>query len=656
MSNASKPKVRKPKKSNKLLLLLLLIVVAATVVLVASTRKADSASAGSGTYTVERRDLTVTVTEAGSITAHKSVAYDCEVERRGMGGGGGGSSASITILNIVPQGTIVTQQDVDDELILCELDSSSLEDNLLQEKMSLTSDEQNVVEAREAYDIQVIDNDSSIASGELRARFSLMDLQKYLGKNLANRMVEDVSVEDSNETINLTEYLAPFVEEVRNDPNILAGSSAGQSLKQLQDNIVLAEGNLKTQQQTLAGTERLYDANFVSDLELEQDRLSLKNRRFSLETAQINLDLFLDYDFPKNAEQYLSNYIEDFRNLARIYAQCRSRVAQASARLSSAEERYTDQLDQVQLLERQIASCIIRAKSTGMVVYGTGSTRDTYRMMRGRGGGNTGSSSGTIAEGETVSPGQTIISIPDTSTWIAEISVHETEVDKVRAGQAALITMDAFPDQTLTGVVTEIAPLPDQSQSMMNPDLKVYATKVQIEGSHDFLKTRMSCKVEMLVNRVRDAIVVPVTVVASSAGNKFCYVMTPEGAQQKRDVKTGVFNDIYVEVTEGLQVGEKVLLNPPVETDMIEIDLFEGVEAIPTINGNGSTGGGMQGMMQDYGEGMGGRGGEGMGGRGGEGMGGRGGEGMGGRGGGTGGRGGGGTGGRGGGTGDFGGR
>ncbi len=569
MSNTNIKTIKKSKKGNAKWIIIIVIIAVASAVLYATTRKQNDVVSGDRTATVEARDLTITVTEAGSIRAHKSVQYKCEVQRRGMG------SSEITILKIVPPGTMVTKEDVDKGLVLCELDSSSLEDQLVSEKMSLATDEESVVSTREAYDIQVIDNESSMANAELNVRFSLLDLQKYLGKELAEQLVADV-----NEASNLTKYIEPFVQEVKDDPNILSGSSAWQTLKSRKDEIVLAEGNLKTQQDTLAGTRKLHDANYVSDLELQKDELTLQNRDFSLQNAQINLNLFMDYDFPKSTEQYLSNYIEDTRNLERISAQCRSRLAQAKSRLGSAEERYAEQRDQVNLIEKQIASCVIKAKSPGMVVYGEGSSNDTFRMMRGMGGGSS-RSSGTIAEGEAVTEGQVIISIPDTSKWVAEISVHETDINKVRPGQPCNITMDAIVGQIFTGKVTEVAPLPDQQRGMMNPDLKVYKTLVEIDGSNEALKSRMSCKVDILVNRVKDAVTVPVTVVSSNMGKEYCYVLNSDGSEEKREVKTGVFNDTYVQVVNGLQIGEKVLRYPPLDTSTAEVDAFEGIEALP---------------------------------------------------------------------------
>lgn len=546
---------RKKKSAGKRWFALILVVLILGALGWAATKyvkPTTSATDQGGTFAARRGDLIVTVTEGGSIRPHKSIQYKCQVESRG---------AEVTILNIVPAGTYVTQEDVDNDMVLVKLDSSALEDQLIQEEMELSGDEQNAKAAKESYDIQVIQNESSIAQGKLDVRFALMDLQKYLGADLAAQLVRDV-----NEAASLPEHVAPLLTRVKNDPNILEGSEAGRLLKERKDQIVSNSASLKTAEVTLAGTEKLYDANYVSMLELERDRLDVIRSRFSEENSNVDLDLFLRYDLPRSIEQYLSDYIESGRELERIYARCRSQLAQEDASLKNAQQRYQRQFERVEELKQQIEYCTMRAKAPGLVIYGSGDSGDTFRAMRGRGGGG-----GIIAEGEVVYEGQTIISMPDTAAMIAEISVHETEVDKVRAGQPAEIVMDAFPDRILQGEVREVAPLPDQQRGFLNPDLKVYKTLVVINGTHDFLKTRMSCKVQILVRELRDVVYVPIQVVANRGGRKVCYVSTDSGPEV-REVRTGAFNDTFVQITEGLEEGEAVLMNPPLWTEGATMD------------------------------------------------------------------------------------
>lgn len=570
-SNASK------KQKGRWAIPLLIAVILVISVLFAVTRGKTSDSGGEQTVSVQRSDLIVTVTESGSIRAKDSIQYKCRVERRRGG-------TDVTILSIVPPGTYVTQKDVDNKMILVELDSSSLKDQLQEEEMELAGNQEDLTAAQEAYDIQVIQNESDVATARLKVRFALMDLEKYLGKPLAVQLTQNITEAD-----NLSEHVTPFLQQVRSDPNILDGSSAGQELKRLRDEIVLAEGNLANAKDTLAGSIKLHEADYVSDLELETDRLNVTNRQFSFENAQVNLDLFLNYDLPKNAEQYLSDYIEAGRQLERTYAECRSRLAQAQARLNNAQERFRSQTNFVNDLKQQIEYCTIRAIAPGLVIYGEGGSGDNYRAFRGSAGG-------VIAEGEVVYEGQTIISMPDTAAMVAEVSVHETEVDKVRPGQPVQIVMDAFPDRILQGKVLEVAPLPDQQRGWMNPDLKVYKTLVSIEGTHDFLKTSMSCKVEILVRRLEDVLLVPIQVVANRGGQKVCYVANGSGSEE-RFVSTGAFTDTLVQIVDGLTEGEQVLLNPPLFEELSGQPAFarqqnwEGTEALPDTTGSAAPAG-----------------------------------------------------------------
>ncbi len=552
-------------KRRWMILLFVAVAVLITGLVAASiTRDAGIDTSSGGTFEVRRDNLTIIVTEGGSIRAHKSIEYKCKVRR-------GRESGELTILTVVPAGYYVTQEDVDSNMVLVQLDASALEERLIQEDMELSSDEENVTSATESHEIQKIQNQSDIADGQLRVRFALLDLQKYLGAEIAEKLVKDV-----NEESNLTEHISPFLREVETDPNLLDGSAAGEELKRLQDDIVMAEGNLRNAEDTLTGTRKLHDANYVSDLDLQRDELLVQNRRFSKESAEVSLDLFKRYDFPKNAEQNLSDYVEAGRQLQRVYAQCRSRLAQAQVRLSGAQEQLYWQDKRVKDIKQNIEYCTISAQAPGLVVYGTGGSADMFRSMRYRGGG----SSGVIAEGESVSEGQTIISMPDTAIMIAEIGVHETEVDKVRVGQPATIVMDAFPDSVLEGEVTEVAPLPDQQRGFMNPDLKVYKALVRIDGTHDFLKSRMSCKVQILVRQLEDTIIIPIQVVSNRAGKKVCYVIASQG-HQERVVRTGLFNDTFVEIIEGLEAGEEVMLNPPLFSELGSPASFQQQQPIP---------------------------------------------------------------------------
>ncbi|NIV70044.1 MAG: HlyD family efflux transporter periplasmic adaptor subunit [Phycisphaerae bacterium] len=524
----------------KLWVILILVAIAGTaIVLVASMKKASSeiSNKGLNTFTVRKDDLTITVTESGNIKAQESTDIFCEVEGRG-----------IEVAELVPEGTVITEEDVKNKKVLCQLNASDLQDTLSQEKITFSTAKASYIEAEEAYEIQKKQNESDIATARLAVQFGLMDLQKHLGKAAAKKLIEDTE-KDPNSLIDITSLL----EYLDNSDGEKGG--AKQKLNELTDTILLAEGKLTKAQQELASSVKLRDANYAPEIEVKEKQLAVQSFDIQHKQAVDTLDLYKRYDFPKETEKFLSDYEEAKRELERTYARTRSLLAQAKAKLENAEATFALQTEQVAKLERQIAACTILAPSPGIVVYGT--SADWHRRRE-----------DPIEVGDMVHQGQKIFTIPNSNVMGVQLSVHESSVDKVKPGQYATITVEAFPDQTFSGKVIKVAPLPDPQHGWLSAGVRVYSTNVEIDGAYDYIRPGMSAKVEILIEELKDVMIVPIQVVANRAGRKVCYISTPQGPKE-REVKTGAFNDTFVQILEGLQVGEEVLLTPPriVESD-----------------------------------------------------------------------------------------
>lgn len=140
-----------------------------------------------------------------------------------------------------------------------------------------------------------------------------------------------------------------------------------------------------------------------------------------------------------------------------------------------------------------------------------------------------------------------------------ELRVHESSVNMVKPGQNATITVEAYPDTALQGKVFNVAPLPDPPHGWFDPSVKVYTTQITIDGAHDFLKPGMSAKVEILIEQLKNVLIVPIQVVANREGKKVCYVATPRRVQNSaryKPVPSMIPTSILPAVSE---VGEDVL-------------------------------------------------------------------------------------------------
>ena len=328
----------------------------------------------------------------------------------------------------------------------------------------------------------------------------------------------------------------------------LGDGEAKQKLRKFDDDLQVAQKESGQAQVTLEGTKRLFEKGFVTRIDLERDEIAHENSRLKVQTAGTARDLFLKYEFPKTSEENLSKYAEAVRELARAKKAAVSRLAQAQAKLKSAQGQYNIQTRQRKELYEQLDKCIITAQRRGLVVYG-GSREDMFYY-----GGEE-----RIREGATVRERQAIITIPDMSKMSVKVKIHESYIKKVKKGQKARITVDAFPDKVLDGEVTQVGVLPDSQNMWMNPDLKVYLTTVTIDGTNDWLKPGMSAKVEIFVNKLSDCLYVPVQAVSSAENQQVCFLANGR-KPERRVVQVGEFNDEFIEIKSGLKEGERVLL------------------------------------------------------------------------------------------------
>lgn len=482
---------------------------------------------GESTYTVARQDMTISVVESGSIKARNAVMIRSAVEGRTI------------IVSIIPEGTVLTEEDVANGKIILELDTSSLKEDLNQQQIQYNTATADLTNAKENLLIQKNQNESDVQQARLTVKFALMDLQKYTGQVAADSLEKKHAKQpvDSNDFIILAR-----------DPNQLGGEAL-QKYRQLVSDISVAQSEYYLAINTLNWTEKLAAKNYVAKTELESDQLKSEKSKITHEQAITALDLFVQYEFPKDAHKFFSDFVEAERQLERAVATARAQLAQAEAKLDNAESKFTLEKERLERIKRQMDASTIRAPAAGMVVYATQMSR--YGSSRSR---------TSIEVGREVSEREEILSIPNTSEMAVDTKVHETNIDKVTFGQIARIVVDAVPDQTFYGQVLKIAPLPDPAAFMANPDLKVYTTDVSLEGG-TMLRPGMSAKVEIIIAQLKNVLVVPVQCIANRDGKKICYVNT--NSSEPREVKTGPYNDKFVQIIEGLKEGDKVLLNPP---------------------------------------------------------------------------------------------
>jgi RND family efflux transporter MFP subunit len=160
-------------------------------------------------------------------------------------------------------------------------------------------------------------------------------------------------------------------------------------------------------------------------------------------------------------------------------------------------------------------------------------------------------------EGETIAAGlnaPTFLTILDLTRLQVDAYVDEVDIGKVRVGQRASFTVDAFPSRDFTGTVAAIYPT-----ATIQDNVVKYVTAVRIDATDGVLRPEMTANVRIQLE-AREVLAVPVRAVRRVEGQSVVYV-GDVARPEARPVRVGWRDGAWVEITEGLEAGERVLLD-----------------------------------------------------------------------------------------------
>ena len=443
-------------------------------------------------FEVRRGPLTISVAESGSIRALNQAEIKSEVE---------GQS---TILYLVEEGTHVEKGE-----LLVELDASRLNESLVDQQIRVQNAEAAFIRARENLAVTRNQTEADIARAELDLQFAREDLVKY--------------------------EQGDFPKQV----------------KELESRITMAREEMEQAAGTLAWSEQLFGEQYISQTELDRDRLAYQRAQLNHDLALADMELLDNFTHSRRLDELRSNAQQAEMSLERVRLRASADIVQAEAELKARESEFSRQRDRLANINQQIEKTRILAPQSGMVVYAT--TGQARRWQ----------ASEPLQEGQTVRERQTLILLPSPGSMMVEVKVHESALEKVRVGQSVRVTVDALPGREYRGRVVRIAPLPDAASSWLNPDLKLYNTDIHLDNATPEIRTGMTCRAEVLVDHYPNALFVPIQAVIRVGNQPTVYVRSRSGEFEPRPVEMGLDNNRMVHVLEGLAEGEVVLLAPP---------------------------------------------------------------------------------------------
>lgn len=161
-----------------------------------------------------------------------------------------------------------------------------------------------------------------------------------------------------------------------------------------------------------------------------------------------------------------------------------------------------------------------------------------------------------VNEGEAVNPGQTLFTVVNSSVLELAGQIPVDEAARVRVGQPATFTLDAYPGREFRGTVARIEPTADPATRKLGVYLRLPNPKRELVGG-------LFATGRVLSEGAQQAVVVPEAAVRGQGAEAHVFVV--QGGQLvRRPVTTGARDAArgVVAIERGVQAGEQVVVSP----------------------------------------------------------------------------------------------
>ncbi len=297
-------------------------------------------------------------------------------------------------------------------------------------------------------------------------------------------------------------------------------------------NFVIAENALQTARD-----------NFNSVADLSADNLERANAESSLAAAQLTRDKAL----------YNMTYVLKLPDAQEI-AVADAQLAVAEASLQDAQRAYDlvkngpnpNDVKAAQLKvtadKASLDTINIRAPFAGTVTNVISSVGDEV----------------SSANASSVTTSTPSFRIDDLTHLLIDVQVTEIDINKVKLGETANLTLDAVPNVTYNGVVTKVGTVGTIISSVVN-----YDVTVELTNPDSNVKTGMTAAVNIITQQIDNILLVPNRAIRTTNGRSQIYLLQ-NGQAVPVNIVVGSSNDTQSEIRSGnVKEGDLVILNPP---------------------------------------------------------------------------------------------
>jgi multidrug efflux pump subunit AcrA (membrane-fusion protein) len=163
-----------------------------------------------------------------------------------------------------------------------------------------------------------------------------------------------------------------------------------------------------------------------------------------------------------------------------------------------------------------------------------------------------------VQEGEEVRSGMPIVDIVNPESMRVRSKVNQADINEIKVGQTVTIGLDAYPDLSFKGKVTQLSPL--AARSVLSAKVRTFVAIIQIEGSHAKLMPDLTASLDVELAREPNALVVPRDTLRRVGDQTMVRVQRGSSYDEKA-VTLGSMSAHQAVVASGIQEGAVLLRN-----------------------------------------------------------------------------------------------
>lgn len=162
------------------------------------------------------------------------------------------------------------------------------------------------------------------------------------------------------------------------------------------------------------------------------------------------------------------------------------------------------------------------------------------------------------AIGDQVTTGAAGFRIDDLSSLLVDVQVSEVDINSVFVGQSATLSFDAILGREYHGEIVKVGQAGETVQGVVS-----FTVTIELTDADELVKPGMTAAVNIVVEEVKDVVLIPNRAVRLVDGNRAVYVLK-DGMPVQVQIRLGASSDTMSVLVDGdIQVGDLIILNPP---------------------------------------------------------------------------------------------